>query len=146
MAIPEDVAMGTRGLTVALCFTLLSAGGAVYCYTRADALQVQGQWLMERGTAQAEEYANRLDGKAADAQLKTFAERRGVLEKAHLWERGMMLGVLAAAMALVGAYVLFLLKRLDDQLLDALGELRPTPPPSAAPSERTGALVSSLQR
>ncbi|WP_163865618.1 hypothetical protein [Myxococcus eversor] len=138
--------MGTRGLTAALCFTLLSAGGAVYCYTRADALQVQGQWLMERGTAQAEEYANRLDGKAADAQLKTFAERRGVLEKAHLWERGMMLGVLAAAMALVGAYVLFLLNRLDDQLLDALGDLRPTPPPSAAPSEPTGALVSSLQR
>ncbi|MFY2564175.1 hypothetical protein ACN469_41675 [Corallococcus terminator] len=138
--------MGTRSLTAALCFTLLSSGGAVYCYTRADALQVQGQWLMERGTAQAEEYANRLDGKTADAQLKTFAERRRVMEKAHLWERGMMLGVLAAAMALVGAYVLFLLKRLDDQLLDALGDLRPSPTPSVAPSEPTGALMSSLQR
>ncbi|MFY1825153.1 hypothetical protein ACN47A_04515 [Myxococcus fulvus] len=146
MAIPEDVAMGTRSLTAALCFTLLSSSGAVYCYTRADALQVQGQWLMERGTAQAQEFAHRLDDKAAAAQLKTFSERRGVMEKAHLWERGMMLAVLAAALSLVGAYVLFLLKRLDDQLLDALGELRPSAPPSPAPSERTPALVSSLQR
>ncbi|MFP2962255.1 hypothetical protein ACLEPN_31860 [Myxococcus sp. 1LA] len=111
----------TRSVMTALCIALLSAGGAAYCYTRADALQVQGQWLMERGTAQAEDYAERLDGTAADAQLKTFAERRVVLETAHVWQRGMMLGVLAAAMAAVSAYLLFLLKRLNDQLLDATG-------------------------
>ncbi|MCE9667243.1 hypothetical protein LY474_05385 [Myxococcus stipitatus] len=139
--------MYTRSLSVALCITLLSSGAAIYCYTRADALQVQGQWLMERGTAQAEEYAQRLDGKAADAQLKTFAERRGVLEHAHLWQRGMMLSVLLAALSLVGAYVFFLLKRLDDQLLDALGDLRAAAPPSGpSASERSPTLVSSLQR
>ncbi|MCP3101322.1 hypothetical protein LZ198_20830 [Myxococcus sp. K15C18031901] len=139
--------MFTRSLTVALCITLLSSGAALYCYTRADALQVRGQWLMERGTAQAEDYATRLDGRAADAQLKTFAERRGVLEHAHLWQRGMMLSVLVSALSLVGAYVFFLLKRLDDQLLDAMGELRASAPsPGPSPAERTPALVSSLQR
>ncbi|AEI66413.1 hypothetical protein [Corallococcus macrosporus] len=111
----------TRSVMTALCIALLSAGGAAYCYTRADALQVQGQWLMERGAAQAEDYAQRLDGTAADAQLKTFAERRVILEKAHVWQRGMLLGVLAAAIAAVSAYLLFLLKRLNDQLLDATG-------------------------
>ncbi|MCP3142537.1 hypothetical protein [Pyxidicoccus xibeiensis] len=140
--------MGTRSVTVALCISLLSAGAAGYCYTRADALQVQGQWLMERGTAQAEDYANRLDGTAADAQLKTFAERRTVLQRAHQWQRGTMLGVLAAVLAAVSAYMLFLLKRLDDQLVDAMGELRPSsssPPAHSAP-DHTPALASGAQR
>ncbi|QSQ27394.1 hypothetical protein JY651_21865 [Pyxidicoccus parkwayensis] len=140
--------MGTRSVTAALCISLLSAGVAGYCYTRSDALQVQGQWLMERGTAQAEDYATRLDGKAADAQLKSFAERRVVLERAHRWQRGMMLGILAAVLAAVSAYMLFLLKRLDDQLLDVTGELRPssTPPSTPVSSERTPALASGTQR
>jgi hypothetical protein len=138
--------MGTRSVTAALCISLLAAGGAAFCYTRADALQVQGQWLMERGTAQAQDYAQRLDATAADAQLKTFAERRTVLQQAHNWQRGMMLGVLASVLAAVGAYMLFLLKRLDEQLVDAMGELRPASPPSSASPEPTGALVSSPQR
>ncbi|WP_426751307.1 hypothetical protein [Myxococcus sp. Y35] len=137
----------TRSVMTALCISLLTAGGAAYCYVRADALQVQGQWLMERGTAQAEDYAERLDGTAADAQLKTFAERRAVLEKAHVWQRGMLLGVLASALAAVCAYLLFLLKRLNDQLLDATGshadahaEREP------APSEHVQALAPSPLR
>lgn len=138
--------MGTRSVTAALCISLLTAGAAGYCYTRADALQVQGQWLMERGTAQAQDYAQRLDATAADAQLKTFAERRTVLQQAHNWQRGMMLGVLASVLAAVGAYMLFLLKRLDEQLVDAMGELRPAVPPPHASPEPTGALVSSPQR
>ncbi|NMO18973.1 hypothetical protein HPC49_33460 [Pyxidicoccus fallax] len=138
--------MGTRSVTVALGLSLLFAGAAGYCYTRSDALQVQGQWLMERGTAQAEEYATRLNATAADAQLKTFAERRAVLERAHRWHRGMMLGVLAAVLSAVCAYMLFLLKRLDDQLVDAMGELRPSSPPEPVSSERAPALVSSAQR
>ena len=139
--------MGTRSVTAALCISLLSAGFAGYCYTRSDALQVQGQWLMERGTAQAEDYANRLDGAAADAQLKSFAERRVVLERAHRWHRGMMLGVLMAALSAVSAYMLFLLKRLDDQLVDAMGELRPSAPPSKhVSSEPAPAFASSPQR
>lgn len=139
--------MGTRSVTAALCISLLSAGAAGYCYTRADALQVQGQWLMERGTAQAEDYANRLDAKAADAQLKTFAERRAVLGRAHQWQRGMMLGILASALAAVSAYMLFLLKRLDDQLVDAMGELRPpSAPPVHVSSDSAPAFASSPQR
>ncbi len=139
--------MGTRSVTAALCISLLSAGVAGYCYTRSDALQVQGQWLMERGTAQAEDYANRLDAKAADAQLKSFAERRAVLQRAHRWQRGMMLGILASVLAAVSAYMLFLLKRLDDQLVDAMGELRPSSsPPVHVSSEPTPAFVSSPQR
>ena len=67
------------------------------------------------------DYAARLDSTAADAQLKTFAERRAILEKAHLWQRGMLLGVLLASLAAVSAYLLFLLKRLNDQLLGVTG-------------------------
>ncbi|QDE89881.1 hypothetical protein BHS06_13410 [Myxococcus xanthus] len=137
----------TRSVMTALCISLLSAGGAAYCYTRADALQVQGQWLMERGTAQAEDYAARFDGAAADAQLKTFAERRAILEKAHGWQRGMLLGVLIAALATVSAYLLFLLKRLNDQLLDATGggAHEGTARESASP-EPVQALMPSPQR
>jgi hypothetical protein len=138
--------MGTRSVTAALCISLLSAGAAAYCYTRSDALQVQGQWLMERGTAQAEDYANRLDGAAADAQLKSFAERRAVLERAHRWQRGMMLGIFASVLAAVSAYMLFLLKRLDDQLVDAMGDMRPSSPPVHVSSEPAAALISSPQR
>jgi hypothetical protein len=138
--------MGTRSVTAALCISLLAAGGAGFCYVRADALQVQGQWLMERGTAQAQDYAQRLDATAADAQLKTFAERRAVLQQAHNWQRGMMLGVLASVLAAVSAYMLFLLRRLDEQLVDALGELRPAAPPSSASPEPTPAFASSPQR
>jgi len=137
----------TRGVVTALCLSLFAAGGAAYCYTRADALQVQGQWLMERGTAQAEDYAERLDGSAADAQLKTFAERRVVLEKAHAWQRGMMLGVLASALAAVCAYLLFLLKRLNDQLLGATGGgAYANPGREHAPPEHVQGLRPSPQR
>ncbi|GHG72271.1 hypothetical protein [Comamonas sp. JC664] len=137
----------TRSVMTALCISLLAAGGASYCYVRADALQVQGQWLMERGTAQAEDYAARLDGSAADAQLKTFAERRGVLEAAHVWQRGMMLGVLAASLAAVCAYLLFLLKRLNDQLIDVTGgDSHVSPTREHASSEHVQALTPSPQR
>jgi hypothetical protein len=82
---------------------------------------------MARGNAQAEEYAQRFDGAVADAQLQTFAQRRAVMEKAYVWQRGMMLGVMGAALALVAAYALFLLKRLDEQLADAAPDLHEAP-------------------
>jgi hypothetical protein len=96
---------------------------------------------MARGNAQAEEYAQRLDGTVADAQLKTFAQRRVVLEQAHLWQRGQMLGIMGAALALVAAYGLFLLKRLDDQLTNAESGLREREEPPAS-SEPAPALAS----
>ncbi|CAM3220454.1 hypothetical protein G4177_27840 [Corallococcus sp. ZKHCc1 1396] len=135
--------MGTRSVTAALCISLLFAGGAAFCYTRAEALQAEGRWLMARGSAQATDFAQKLDGTSVDAQLKTFKERRGVMEKAHRWQRGMLLGVMAAILSAVSAYVLFLLKRLDDQLLDATGELNRPQSTSAHP---TPAFTPSVQR
>ncbi|RKG54929.1 hypothetical protein D7X30_27580 [Corallococcus sp. AB011P] len=135
--------MGTRSVTAALCISLLFAGGAAFCYARAEALQAEGRWLMARGSAQASDFAQKLDGTSVDAQLKTFKERRGVMEKAHRWQRGMLLGIMAAVLSGLSAYVLFLLKRLDDQLLDATGELRR---PQEASSLPTPAFAPSVQR
>jgi len=131
-------------MAVAICVSLLSAGGAAWCHQRAAAFQNEAEWLMARGSAQAEEYAQKFDGAVADAQLKTFAQRRTVMEQAHVWQRGMMLGVMVAALALVAAYALFLLKRLDDQLADAMPDLHEAP----ASQEPAPAFVhnASLQR
>jgi hypothetical protein len=126
--------MGSRSVTAAVCVALLSVGGAGYCYTRAADLNSQARWLMERGNAQALEYADRLDNSVADAQLKTFAERRAVMERAHLWQRGQMLGLMAGVLAALAAYMLHLLRRLDSQLDDASVE---------APSELLSAPVPS---
>ncbi|RKG67599.1 hypothetical protein D7V80_15540 [Corallococcus sp. CA054B] len=135
--------MGTRSVTAALCISLLFAGGAAFCYARAEALQAEGRWLMARGSAQASDFAQKLDGTSVDAQLKTFKERRGVMEQAHRWQRGMLLGIMAAVLSGLSAYVLFLLKRLDDQLLDATGELRR---PQEASSLSAPAFAPSVQR
>lgn len=136
--------MRKGGLAVAICVSLLSAGGAAWCHQRATAFQNEAEWLKARGDAQAEEYVQKLDGSFADAQLQAFAQRRAVMEKAYAWQRGMMLGVMGAALALVAAYALFLLKRLDDQLADAMPDLRSEPAsPEPAPALATHA---SIQR
>lgn len=136
--------MRKGGIAVAICVSLLSAGGAVWCHQRAAAFQNEADWLMARGNAQAEEYVQKLDGSFADAQLQAFAQRRAVMEKAYAWQRGTMLGVMGAALALVAAYALFLLKRLDDQLADAAPDLHDVP----ASLEHAPALAhnASLQR
>ncbi|MDC0708471.1 hypothetical protein POL68_08325 [Stigmatella sp. ncwal1] len=125
--------MGTRSVVVAVSVALFSAGAAIYCYTRAEALHSEARWLLERGNAQALEYAQRLDSNVADEQLKTFSSRRSVMEQAHLWQRGQMLGVMGAALSLLAAYMLFLLRRLDSQLDDAAGDEFQPPPPSSSP-------------
>ncbi len=122
--------MGSRSVVTAILVSLLSLGGAGFCYMRALALNSEARWLMERGNAQALEYAERLDNSVADAQLKTFAARRAVMERAHLWQRGQMLGLMAGAMAALAAYLMYLLRRLDSQLDDAAVE---------APAELLGA-------
>ena len=136
--------MRKGGMAVAIFVSLLSAGGAVWSHQHVQALQTEGEWLMARGSAQAEEYAQHFDGQVADAQLRTFAQRRAVMERAHLWQRGQMLGVMGAALGLVAAYAFFLLKRLDDQLADAMPELHGEP----ASPEPVPALArnASLQR
>jgi hypothetical protein len=140
--------MGTRSVVAAIGISLLSLGGAGYCYTRAQALQSEARWLLERGNAQAAEYAQRLDNAVADAQLKTFAARRAVMERAHLWQRGQMLGVMAAAISALVAYMLYLLGRLDSQLDDAAAEApsEGAPASSDASSEPSSGLVPTPHR
>lgn len=141
--------MGSRSVTAAICVAVLSAGGAGYCYTRAAELQSQARWLMERGNAQALEYAERLDNSVADAQLKTFAERRTVMEQAHLWQRGQMLGLMAGVLAALAAYMLHLLRRLDSQLDDASVEAPPellAAPIASSKAEPASRLVPTPHR
>jgi hypothetical protein len=140
--------MGSRSVVAAICVSLLSVGGAGFCYTRAAALHSEARWLMERGTAQAVEYAERLDNTVADAQLKTFAARREVMERAHVWQRGQMLGLMAGVLAALVAYMLHLLRRLDSQLDDAAMEAPPLTISVAAPasSEGSSPLVATPHR
>jgi len=142
--------MGTRNVTAAICVALLSLGSAGFCYTRAADLHSQARWLMERGNAQALDYADRLDNTVADAQLKTFAERRVVMERAHLWQRGQMLGVMAGVLAALAAYMLHLLRRLDSQLDDAAveapAELFMAPVPASSKAEPSSRLLPTPHR
>lgn len=140
--------MGTRSVVLAVCVSLLSVGCAGYCYTRSQALQTEARWLLERGNAQAVEYAQRLDNSVADAQLKTFAARRTVMERAHLWQRGQMLGVMGAVLSALAAYMLYLLRRLDSQLDDAAAEApaEPVSASSRASSDTAPGLVATPHR
>jgi ferric-dicitrate binding protein FerR (iron transport regulator) len=140
--------MGSRSVVAAVMVSLISLGGAGFCYTRAAALHSEARWLMERGNAQALEYAERLDNTVADAQLKTFAARRTVMERAHLWQRGQMLGLMAGALAALAAYMLYLLRRLDSQLEDASVEAPPElrSPPGPASSQPPPGLVATPHR
>lgn len=140
--------MGSRSVVAAIMVSLLSLGGAGFCYMRAASLNSEARWLLERGNAQALEYAERLDNSVADAQLKTFASRRTVMERAHLWQRGQMLGLMAGALSALVAYMLYLLRRLDSQLDDAAVaapvELLSAPAP--APSKSASGLVPTPHR
>jgi hypothetical protein len=140
--------MGTRSVVAAVCISLLSVGGAGYCYVRAANLHSEARWLLERGNAQAIEYAQRLDNTLADEQLKTFATRRSVMERAHLWQRGQMLGVMAAVLSALIAYMLYLLRRLDSQIDEAATEAPLGAPTAEAPasSESSSPFVPSPHR
>jgi hypothetical protein len=115
--------MQARSVVAAALLSVASAGAAGMCFYRAETLRNEADWLLARGKAQAAEYSQSFDTKAADQQLKTFSARRTTLERAHLWQRGQMLATLLSALAAVATYALFLLKRLDDQLIDAESEL-----------------------
>jgi hypothetical protein len=99
-------------VAIAVCITLLSGGGALACYLRASQLQRDSGWLLERAQAQAAEYSATLDSSLAENQLKAFEERRQILERAHLWQRGQMLLTLLGLVAGFSSYVLYLYHRL----------------------------------
>ncbi len=113
------MSMRSRSVAVSMVVAAVCALGAVGCYVRASELRSDAAWLMVRGNAEAIEYANSLDSATATTQLATFEERRVVLERAHLWQRGQMLLVLATVGAAIASYVFFLFRRLREQLVDA---------------------------
>lgn len=111
--------MRSRSVAVAIAVSVLFAGGAVASFVQAHRLRGEARWLLERGEAQAQEYAATFEGSHADEQLGTFDKRREVLERAHLWQRLQMVFILAAVIAAFSSYVLYLFRRLREQLLDA---------------------------
>ena len=80
---------------------------------------------MARGQAQAQEYASSFDGAFADQQLASFEERRVTLEHAQLWQLLEKLLVLLSVLGAFSSYVLYLFRRLRDQLVEATSEADP---------------------
>ena len=116
-------------VTTAVCIALLSAACAVGCWYRAEALRSEAGWLLERSKAQAGEYAQSLNDALVKQELETFAKRRVVLERAHLWQRGQALGVMLAVLAAASAWVLRLWSRLNGELEEASEELESSAEP-----------------
>ena len=112
--------MRSRGMVLAAFVSLLCAAGAVGCFFRSHQLRVDADWLMARGKAEAAEYARSFDGRVEEKQLATFEKRRDALEASHAWQVGQMLCVLASVAAAFASYVLFLFRRLREQLVEAL--------------------------
>jgi hypothetical protein len=110
-------------VTTAVCICLLSAAGAGASWYRAEQLRSEAAWLLERSKAQASEYAQSFNDTLATQQLETFAKRRAVLEQAYVWQRVQTLGILFAAAAAAGAWVLSLLRKLNGELEDVSEDL-----------------------
>jgi hypothetical protein len=121
--------MRSRSVAVAVTIALVATGGAVASHLRSHQLKSDAQWLMERGSAQAEEYATTLDSRVAEAQLVTFDEHRAVLERSEIWHRTEMLLILLAVVAAFSSYVLYLFRRLREQLVEASAHLEEAPAP-----------------
>lgn len=115
--------MRLSSVTIAVCVSLLSVACTVGCWYRADQLRSEADWLLERGKAQAAEYATSFNDALATQQLETFAKRRAVMERAHLWQRGQSLGILFAVAAAACAWMLSMLRRLNGELDEASQEL-----------------------
>jgi hypothetical protein len=115
--------MRSRSVTVAVTVSALAAAGAGYAHFRAHQLRTDAGWLLERSSAQADEYATTLDSKVAEDQLATFDQRRAVLEHAELWQRYELLSILLTVVGGFSSYVLYLFRRLREQLVEAGGHL-----------------------
>ena len=107
--------MRWTGILMAVVLALGCTAGAGYCFARADALQREAAWALTRAGAHAAEYARSLSGSEVDDELRTLAQRRALLEQAHVWQGGQQLAVVGAVVALLAAYGLFLRLRLREQ-------------------------------
>jgi hypothetical protein len=119
--------MRSRSVAVAVTLAVVAAGGAVASHVRSRQLKSDAEWLMARGSAQADEYATTLDSRVAEAQLATFDDRRAALERAEIWHRTEMLLILLAVVSAFSSYVLYLFRRLREQLVEASAHLEGAP-------------------
>jgi hypothetical protein len=115
------------GVTTAMCISLLSAGGAGWCWQRAEDLRTQAGGLLERSQLQATEYVETFNDAMATLELETLARRRAVLWRAHEWERGRDLGVMVAAVAAAIAWLLSIRRRMEGQLEEVGRKVEPRP-------------------
>ena len=100
-------------VTAAVCVSLPRGVRGGVLLPRGSGCARRRDWLLERSKAQASEYAESFDDTVATQQLETFAARRAVLERAHLWQRGQMLGLMAVAARRCALACCGLLRRLD---------------------------------
>ena len=119
--------MRSRGMALAMGLSVLCAGVAVGSYLRARALRTEAGWMLERGSAEGQEYAATFNGQAVDSQLSTFDQRRDLLDHAHVWQAVQMLAVLASVVFAFSSYVLFLFRRLRDQVLEVTSDVELPP-------------------
>jgi hypothetical protein len=111
--------MRSVSVTVAVLMTSLAAAGALACFFAASHYQNEGNWLLERGNAQAEEYARSFDSAVAETQMATLDQRRETLQKAHAWQRLQILLIVLTVIGTFCSYVLYLFGRLREQLVEA---------------------------
>lgn len=114
--------MRSRGMALAMALSVLCAGIAVGSYLRARALRTEAGWMLERGSAEGQKYADTFDGQAVDSQLSMLAQRGDLLDRAHIWQAVQMLAVLASVVFAFSSYVFFLFRRLRDQLLEVTSD------------------------
>ncbi|HEX5752182.1 MAG TPA: hypothetical protein VFZ09_38570 [Archangium sp.] len=110
-------------VTTAVCVSLLTAACAAGCWYRAEQLRSEADWLLERSKAQASEFAQSFNDSLATQQLETFARRRAVLERAHVWQRGQALAIMLTVAAGTSAWLLSLMRRLNGELEEASRDL-----------------------
>ena len=126
--------MRSRSVTLGVVLTALAIGAGGYAHVRAHQLKTDAGWLLERGSAQGEEYAESLDNRMAEEQLSTLDQRRDALDGVALWQRVELLAILCSVVGAASTYVLFLFRRLREQLVDANAPLEE--PAAAGPRLR----------
>jgi hypothetical protein len=110
--------MRSRSVAAAIVVSALCAGGAVACFVRSSQLRNESEWLLARGTAQGQAYAQTFDNKLAEDQLTSLEQRRDLLERARRWQRFQLMFIMACVVSAFSSYVLYLFFRLRQQLVE----------------------------
>lgn len=110
--------MRSPGIPIAAAAAVLFAGGAVGCFVKAHQVRAEAGWLLERGTAQAQAYAQTFESAIVEQELATFEQRRAVLDRAHLWQQGVAALLLLSVLAALAGYGFFIADRLRYEIED----------------------------